>query len=403
MFNPSLVQLTSSSLANESVFHTSLRHKSGLKKSTTHGKPAPNDHHRPGEGPRAPSGSNSGSKPIYPALKRPGKLEDKVRERAQKSTNPPQRVSKTANQRQRSAENTEEAVQRRILKHRIRILVPGIWALSAVVGIYTILAYLDSRFGAGAPPNDPSSSPWNELPRTLLLTPKVVMDGLQIGWTELDKLTIGLVVLNVAVHLMKRSPLKFWEKLPHIAGEKHYTLLTYVFAHSSWAHLASNIFGICWVLPSVVRLFDDDIFHASALYLSVPVVVGYLSNFGFRWGWIKGIPINMGGSTAIFAVFGAYCMAYPHEKVWFPTLGIFRLEAMTWAALLVVMDGLRYWSSRGRSKSRPAYATHVICLGLGAAYVYFDCKNNVWVPLKDLFSKRPLPRREQADLAPPFS
>jgi hypothetical protein len=31
---------------------------------------------------------------------------------------------------------------------------------------------------------------------------------------------------------------------------------------------------------------------------------------------------------------------------------------------------------------------HVVSLGLGAAYVYFDGKGNVWEPLTAVFAKR---------------
>jgi membrane associated rhomboid family serine protease len=231
-------------------------------------------------------------------------------------------------------DENEEEIQKRIVQNRRKLLWPGIWTFFAVTGTYGAFAYLDARYSD--PGSDTRELPERaQLQQTWFLTPEVIKQGVKAGWNELDKLTIGVVLASVAIHLMKKSPLPFWEKLIHITGEKRYTAFTYPFVHSNWAHLGQNMFVLCWFMPGVVRYLDGDLFHAAALFASVPLLTSYLQHFAFRWGSVTGLPMNMGSSGAIAAMCGAFCVAYPNEKVWTPSGLVLRLDSMYWGGLFV--------------------------------------------------------------------
>jgi membrane associated rhomboid family serine protease len=222
----------------------------------------------------------------------------------------------------------EEAMQRQIVENRRKLLWPGIWTFLAVTGTCGTFAFLDGRFG-----NDISSGTTQlperaHIPQTWWLTPTVVTEGLKAGWNELDKLTIGVTVVVIGIHFLKKSPLPIWERLIHITGEKRYTAFTYPYVHNNWGHTIQNMFGLCWFLPGVMYYLGDNKVQAAAVFTSIPLVTSYLQHFAFRWGTVKGIPLNMGASGAVAAMMGAFCMAYPNEKVWIPNFIVLRVDAM---------------------------------------------------------------------------
>ncbi|OAL43522.1 hypothetical protein IQ07DRAFT_523938 [Pyrenochaeta sp. DS3sAY3a] len=291
-------------------------------------------------------------------------------------------------------DDEELAIQARIIKNRRKLLWPGIWTFFAIAGTYGTLAYLDVKFNQDVISGTTELPERTVLPQTWYLTPTVVKDGLIAGWQELDKLTIGIVIASVAIHFMKRSPLPFWEKLIHITGEKKYTTFTYPFVHSTWSHVGNNMFALCWFLPAVVHYLDGDVFHAAAVFITVPLLTSYLQHFVFRWGATKGLPLNMGASGSIAAIFGAFCMAYSDEKVWTPPFIVVRLDAKYWAALFAATQFIAMVQVP-KGGNRPAFAVHLFSLGLGAAYIYFDAKDNIWKPLIEQFSKdNPVPVKE---------
>jgi hypothetical protein len=132
----------------------------------------------------------------------------------------------------------EAAIQQRILKKRREILWPGIWTVFALAGTWGTLAYLDARSSNGSQATGAHLTERAKISQSWFLRPSVVKEGIIAGWNELDKLTIGIVVASVGIHLLKKSPLPIWEMLIHITGEKRYTAFTYPFVHSyAWCGL----------------------------------------------------------------------------------------------------------------------------------------------------------------------
>lgn len=248
----------------------------------------------------------------------------------------------------------ELAIQRRIVKNRRKILWPGVWTVFAVAGTFGVFAFLDTKFGSQSS-DESKPSERAQIPQTWYMTPAVVIEGVKAGWAELDNLTIGIAVLCVAMHFLRKSPLPIWERLIHITGEKRYTAFTYPLIHSNWAHLGNNFFGLCWFLPSVVHYFDYDKFHAATFLITVPLITTFLQRFVFRWTTVRGIPLNMGASGAIAAALGAFCVAYPAEKVWTPNFVVFRLDAKYCGVLYVAWQLVSEIKAPKGGGSRPDF------------------------------------------------
>jgi membrane associated rhomboid family serine protease len=213
----------------------------------------------------------------------------------------------------------EEAIQRQIMVNRRKLLWPGIWTILAVTGTCGTFAYLSGTKQLLARA---------QIPQTWWLTPTVVTDGFKASWNELDKLTIGITAVVFGIHFLKKSPLPIWESLIHITGEKRYTAFTYPYVHNNWGHVIQNVFGLCWFLPGVMYYLGDNKFQAAAVFTSIPLITSYLQHFAFRWGTVNGIPLNMGASGAVAAMLGAFCTAYPNEKVWIPNFFVLRVDAI---------------------------------------------------------------------------
>jgi membrane associated rhomboid family serine protease len=248
----------------------------------------------------------------------------------------------------------EEAVQRRIVANRRKLFWPGVWTCFALAGTYGTFAYLDVKFSGGAASYETRPLERIQIPQSWFLTPTVIKEGVIAAWKELDKLTIGIIITTIAVHLMKKSPLPFWERLIHITGEKKYTAFTYPLVHADWGHLASNMLVIIWFLPGVVNYLGDDYFQAAALLLSVPLITSYMQHFFFRFGPLTDIPLNLGSSGVLAAVIGAFCVVYPTEKVWFPGGLVLRLDAKYWSMAWILLQ-LAFMVKTPTGGNRPAY------------------------------------------------
>lgn len=254
----------------------------------------------------------------------------------------------------------EFLVQQRIMKNRKKLLGPGIFAVSAVLGIFGTFAYLDTRVDAKDTELAPRAEP--PQPKGFIDGFRAARDGAINGFKELDKLTIGLIALYAGIHILKRSPLPLWERLLHIAGEKKYTLLTYQFAHGSWGHVAGSVVVLAWFMPSVVRHFDGDYLHTAALYLSVPVLTGFFTHLQFKGKGVKGIPMELGASGALSAMIGAFAVIHPHEKLQLPIP--LRVEASTLALLYGAYETVNF--AIGLRMAMP-FVSH------GVSFVQDDC------------------------------
>ncbi|KAI2482077.1 hypothetical protein Ptr902_06458 [Pyrenophora tritici-repentis] len=216
-----------------------------------------------------------------------------------------------------------------------------------------------------------------------LLTPTVIRDGIKIAWQDLDKLTIGIIGFSTVIHALRRSGLFSQANFVHIVGRYRYTIFTHPFIYKNWVHLGGTSLILAWFLPGVVRHFDGDVYHTAAFLASVPVVISYLHRFIFRFIPMPYFPVNRGAMYICVAAFGAYSVAYAHEKIWTPAGVVVRLPSKVWASIGIVSFLLFLMIARRADRGVRALilVSGLGHFGLGAAYVHFDGKNKVWKPL----------------------
>jgi len=225
-------------------------------------------------------------------------------------------------------------------RKRRQVRWPGIWTLSALAGTYGALAYLDVK--TGVPSSDGSHLPARaQLPQTWELTPEIVRAGLVAGWKELDSLTIGIVVVSVALHLLSKHRPSLWRKLAHTTGEAKWTAFTSPLLDYNWKSLSLNMAALIWFLPSVVHYFDGDLFHTTAFLVSVPLTTSYLMHLAYRLNLVQAHMGVAGPLHLTYALFGIYCVAYAHEKLRMPAGLVFRLDAWHWVVLFWVLQACK--------------------------------------------------------------
>ncbi|PSN62278.1 hypothetical protein BS50DRAFT_141701 [Corynespora cassiicola Philippines] len=267
---------------------------------------------------------------------------------------------------------------------RVRYLRPAIWAASVSAGIYVFLAYLEAKEQLKP---KPFPNPFRDyIPRRQ--TPPTPTEVATRFWSELNpisKLSVGIIATNGAVHLGKLAP-NLWGLLWHIpARNVNYTLFTSMFVHSGLFHFGFNMWA-CWnfLLPvGYSRMFEGQPLHTLSFYLSAGLLSGYaqhLSTIFTRQAasayklWIP----SGGASGALFAIFGAFCMQYPHQSVGIVFLP-FSFEAQSFLPFVMLFDLIGM--IRPYSFASLGHAAHLSGTLLGVAYSSFDGKEKLWKPL----------------------
>lgn len=220
--------------------------------------------------------------------------------------------------------DNELEVQKNIVKNRKKLLWPGLFTVASISGIYCGFAYLDEQYDLQD--RNLVAAEWSN---SWYFTPTIIWEGIKNGVKEVDVLTLGVMGLYTAIYLTKRLPIRFWERLAHIAGDRTWTLATYSFVHPRLSGLTASFFFLIWFMPGVVRYFDGDYLHAAAFYLSLPILLCFLRHFQFLGkNPVLGIPLEVGSSGALCGLIGAYTAAYPWEKIWVVVTGPFRFDAI---------------------------------------------------------------------------
>ncbi|KAF2748187.1 hypothetical protein M011DRAFT_33985 [Sporormia fimetaria CBS 119925] len=302
-----------------------------------------------------------------------------------------------------SSEDSISEDDARIVEGRKNLLRPFFFVVSAVAGVYCICAYLDTRITDLGPR-------WELVPRYIgpsshwFSTWADIKAGAEAWWQELDPLTISLISAIMLVHASRRRLFKFWGSLPHIAGGNKYTMFTYTFAHAQWAHVLTSALWLSWFMPTLVRDFDGGYLHTIAFYLSAGALMAFMTHIPLRFAKAGyGIPIELGASSAIMAVVGAWSWFHHKEVSSVPfTVVPVRLTGDTWLvlAMLINVSGFmgvkrpgitrmgRMVAAYGvcRSSLFGSYLTlfqaHIAGLILGRLYAQLDGKGRIWEPLK---------------------
>ncbi len=199
---------------------------------------------------------------------------------------------------------------------------------------------------------------------------------------RLQYVTIGLIAINVAVHLLTVIEGELWTQgaviglgfIPSVVFDyaelppgyaivpEDLTVLTYAFLHGDIFHLAGNMLFL-WVFGDNV---EDALGHIRfALFYLLCAVAGAL---------VHGLlapesqaPL-IGASGAIAGIISAYLILHPRVKVWVLAFGRIPLRIPAWVALalwIVFQLAMLFLSEDGEV----SFATHVGGLLAGAVLV----------------------------------
>lgn len=149
---------------------------------------------------------------------------------------------------------------------------------------------------------------------------------------NLPPITLGLLILNIAVFLLMQAGGSDWllvhaalwplgaeqivgsaaDGAPLMAGFHVWQLLTYAFLHGGWAHIGFNMLALYMFGGPVERLFGARHFLFYYLFCAVIAALAHLAVVYFFTG---GFYPTLGASGAIFGLLLAFGMLYPQAKI----------------------------------------------------------------------------------------
>ena len=168
-----------------------------------------------------------------------------------------------------------------------------------------------------------------------------------------------LLLANVVVFLVTAaSPALYRELLlyPPWVIYKPWTLVTYMFLHGGFGHLAFNMLGLYFFGPRLEDRLGGKPF----------LTLYFLSGLGgavFSFLFARQYPV-VGASGAVYGVLIGFALFWPRERIYLWM--ILPVEAWLLATLLVAGS---LWAGVGGSASRTAHFAHLGGLAFGFAYI----------------------------------
>jgi membrane associated rhomboid family serine protease len=201
----------------------------------------------------------------------------------------------------------------------------GIRGTGLAVGIVVLLAFIDAKFGPytsttpHSQPGDRDStafrSPgnlWEAWKSTgtvwkALVSEFVVFKQDAINWAyRIDVSTCITVAIFTGIYAYERrhnGPI--WSRLFHFwhgpAGNRAYSLLTYMFVHYDTGHFRSNARNAVRFLPLHTLVFDGDQLHSVAIFVTSGMIAGYVLRLTKLSRYVTPTTCMAGWSCAMFA------------------------------------------------------------------------------------------------------
>lgn len=202
-------------------------------------------------------------------------------------------------------------------------------------------------------------------------------------WHSLDnanKAIAAIAASNAGVFMLNAYfPSTRIPHFSHVAtSPKNYTLLTSIYGHSGSSHFFVNMSGLYLLGPKTAHhpIFQGSGSHFTAFYISSGILSSLTQHLSAIWPMRQHLSVpSLGASGAIYAVFGAYCVAHPDAQLGL----ILYLPAQQFLALTALFE--TYGLFVGFKKPL-GHGAHMGGLALGSAYAYFDGKQNVWQPAR---------------------
>ncbi|KAI0390128.1 rhomboid-domain-containing protein [Xylariaceae sp. FL0594] len=288
---------------------------------------------------------------------------------------------------------------------RVRLLEPALWSLGACSTIYLGCAafdvYQDVRRaeaqGWGPSGGGETATTFEDLeglgPRRG--NPGSVWDRLasprerqaeRPEFSEPQKLTLGVMAVTAGVYLASSAAPGIRVNFAHApAGPNNATLLTSVFGHAGLMHLAMNMYGMWWLMPSSARspTFRENNAHLTAFYLSSGILSGLAQHATAAWPRRSYAP-SLGASGALFALFGVMGVSFPHTQIGILFIpGSLPIGQMM--ALVALFDAVGIFVRYG--SLRLGHAAHLGGLAVGVGYAKYGGREKIWRPARKVAFK----------------
>ncbi len=183
-----------------------------------------------------------------------------------------------------------------------------------------------------------------------------------------------LIALNVAIYfvqltLQKDFPTVLGFQVTDLRRQAPWTVLTYMFVHAGFWHLALNMYTL-WVFgPRVERAMGTRAFALFYTWCG-------LGGAAFHGLFVGPDALLVGASAAIFGVVLAYAMRWPDDEAYFFGVVPMKMRWMLWA-MVVTNVGMGAASMASGEAGGIAYAAHVGGLAFGLAYLLWPSPPSV--------------------------
>ncbi|KAJ2992667.1 hypothetical protein NUW58_g2087 [Xylaria curta] len=274
---------------------------------------------------------------------------------------------------------------------RVRILGPTVWSVAACSTIYIGCAAYEvhndaqrARRKGSRWTNESNTEILNELEE---LRRRDWRNSLATSYPEQQEfddrgqLTRNLIAVNAIIHLVRYAPIHHsiasgFIHVPFLP--RNYTLLTSVFAHSGFLHLAVNMYAMASFMPGAASspIFSGSDAHLAAFYTSAGILSSLAAHITSTWKG-QGFSGSLGASGALFALFGIFGVSFPNSQVGILFIpGQFPIDSAMACAAAFDAIGLfvRY------PFIRLGHAAHLSGLALGVAYVKYGGDERIWRP-----------------------
>lgn len=203
------------------------------------------------------------------------------------------------------------------------------------------------------------------------------------GFSATDKVIAGNVAINASIwaasSLTKTNPMILYH-MP--IQNRNFTMFTSMFGHVSGMHLLFNMYCLYNFGPAVARapIFQGSGFHLAAFYLSSGVLASLAAQVdALRPS--RRLTAGQGASGAIMALISVFALSYPNAQI-----GIILVPGSVDAqlALGLIAAFETYGVIFGIPYLRLGHSVHLGGLAIGAAYMHFDGKGQIWNKTKRL-------------------
>ncbi|KAG8163826.1 hypothetical protein KVR01_005744 [Diaporthe batatas] len=210
-------------------------------------------------------------------------------------------------------------------------------------------------------------------------------------WDNLSgpsKIMAGMTLVNAGFVGLSKAPSTaaqgWWASLGHTPALPWYSnsqLFTSMFAHSGVFHLALNMMALLNFGPSMAA--GPPISGSGSHFLAFYLSTGVVSSLGAQVAALvfkqSRYSFGIGASGAVLGVFSAWAMNHPDATVRvFPIPISFSARSLIeFDVVFEVLGVLGVWRAL-RLPIQFGHSVHLVGLGVGAAYVTYDKKAQVW-------------------------